>query len=85
MIDKVGVKPYLGIDIDYDRDKKLDGFSLNTLTDRYLWQDETSPQEAFARAAVFVSTYQGHTDFDMAQRIYDYASVSYTHLRAHET
>ena len=74
MIDKVGVKPYLGIDIDYDRDKKLDGFSLNTLTDRYLWQDETSPQEAFARAAVFVSTYQGHTDFDMAQRIYDYAS-----------
>ena len=74
MIDKVGVKPYLGIDIDYDRDKKLDGFSLNTLTDRYLWQDETSPQEAFARAAVFDSTYQGHTDFEMAQRIYDYAS-----------
>ncbi len=74
MIDKVGVKPYLGIEIDYDRDKKLDAFSVNTLKDRYFWQDETSPQEAFARAAVFVSTYQGQTDFEMAQRIYDYSS-----------
>ena len=84
MIDKVGVKPYLGIEIDYDRDKKLDRFSISTLEDRYLWEKrnkagvlevkETSPQEAFARAAVFVSTYKDHTDFEMAQRIYDYAS-----------
>ena len=84
MADKVGVKPYLGIEIDYDRDKKLDRFSISTLEDRYLWEKrnkagvlevkETSPQEAFARAAVFVSTYKDHTDFEMAQRIYDYAS-----------
>ena len=74
MVDKVGVKPYLGIEIDYDRDKKLNNFSISTVEDRYLWNDETSCQEAFARAAVFVSTYKGHTDFEMAQRIYDYAS-----------
>ena len=74
MVDKVGVKPYLGIEIDYDRDKKLDNFSISTVEDRYLWNDETSCQEAFARAAVFVSTYKGHTDFEMAQRIYNYAS-----------
>ena len=74
MIDKIGVKPYLGIEIDYDRDKKLDSFSISTLEDRYLWEDETSPQEAFARAAVFISTYKDHTDFEMAQRIYDYVS-----------
>ena len=74
MVDKVGVKPYLGIEIDYDRDKKLDNFSISTVEDRYLWNDETSCQEAFARAAVFVSTYKGHTNFEMAQRIYDYAS-----------
>ena len=44
--DKVGVKPYLGININYNKEKKLDRFSLDTLKDR---------------------------------------SVSYTHLRAHET
>ena len=42
MVDKVGVKPYLGIEIDYDRDKKLDNFSISTVEDRYLWNDETS-------------------------------------------
>ena len=29
--DKVGKKPYLGIVIDYDKEKKLDKFSLDTL------------------------------------------------------
>ena len=32
--DKVGTKPYLGIVIDYDKEKKLDKFSLDTLRDR---------------------------------------------------
>ena len=32
--DKVGKKPYLGIVIDYDKEKKLDKFSLDTLKDR---------------------------------------------------
>ena len=57
------------IEIDYDRDQYLDEFSLKTLEDRYLLENETSPQEAFARAA------QAFSDDDiMAQRIYDYAS-----------
>ena len=73
-MEKKGEHPYLGIIINYDRDKKLDKFSLDTLQDRYLWQNETSPQEAFARASVFVSTFKEETDFDMAQRIYNYVS-----------
>ena len=74
MSDKKGEHPYLGIIINYDRDKKLDKFSLDTLKDRYLWQNETSPQEAFARASIFVSTFKEEPDFDMAQRIYNYVS-----------
>jgi len=72
--DKVGKKPYLGIVIDYDKEKKLDKFSLDTLKDRYFWEEETHAQEAFARAAVFGATYKGETDFDLAQRLYQYSS-----------
>jgi len=74
--DKVGVKPYLGININYNKEKKLDRFSLDTLKDRYLYHEEgeTYAQEAFARAAVFASTFKGHTDFELAQRLYNYSS-----------
>ena len=65
---------YLGIQIDYSKDNKLDKFSIDTLKDRYFWADEESPQEAFARAAVFGATYKGHIDFNLAQRLYNYAS-----------
>ena len=65
---------YLGIEIDYNKDSKLDKFSIDTLKDRYFWEDEESPQEAFARAAVFGATYKGHIDFNLAQRLYNYAS-----------
>ena len=41
MEDKIGKKPYLGIVIDYDKEKNLDKFSLDTLKDRYFWEDET--------------------------------------------
>ena len=75
--DKVGTKPYLGIVIDYDKEKKLDKFSLDTLRDRYFWEEETHAQEAFARAAVFAATYKKQTDFELAQRLYDYASDSW--------
>jgi len=74
MADKKGELPYLGIIINYDKDKKLDKFSKDTIEDRYLWEDEESPQEAFARASVYVSTYKGETDYEMAQRIYNYSS-----------
>ncbi len=72
--DKIGKKPYLGIIIDYDKEKKFDKFSLDTLQDRYYWEKETHAQEAFARAAVFASTYKGETNYEMAQRLYNYAS-----------
>tara|TARA_E500000318_G_C3564524_1_gene215053 strand:+ start:1391 stop:3286 length:1896 start_codon:yes stop_codon:yes gene_type:complete len=72
--DKVGTKPYLGIVIDYDKEKKLDKFSLDTLKDRYFWDDETHAQEAFARAAVFGATFKDETDFELAQRLYNYSS-----------
>ena len=55
--------------IDYSRDELLPDFSKKTLEDRYLTPGETSPQEAFARAAKTFSD-----DDEMAQRIYDYAS-----------
>jgi len=57
------------INIDYSRDKLLSEFSFKTLEDRYLVEGETSPQEAFARAAKAFSSNPEH-----AQRLYDYAS-----------
>ena len=72
--DKVGTKSYLGIEINYDKDSKLDKFSLDTLKDRYLWEKESHAQEAFARSSVFGATYKGETDFDLAQRLYQYSS-----------
>jgi len=67
-------KEYLGIEIDYSKDSKLNKFSVDTLKDRYFWSDEQSPQEAFARASIFSATYKGHIDFNLAQRLYNYAS-----------
>jgi len=72
--DKIGTKPYLGIEIDYDKEKEFDKFSLDTLRDRYFWEGETHAQEAFARASVFGATFKGETDFELAQRLYNYSS-----------
>jgi ribonucleoside-diphosphate reductase alpha chain len=55
--------------IDYSRDNLLEEFSIKTLKDRYLLPHETSPQEAFARAALTFADDDAH-----AQRLYDYAS-----------
>ena len=55
--------------IDYKRDNYLSEFSHKTLQDRYLVDGETSPQDAFARAARAFSDNDAH-----AQRLYDYAS-----------
>ena len=71
---KEGEQFYLGIKINYDKEKKLDTFSKDTLKDRYFWGDEEYAQEAFARAATYCATYKGTTDFDLAQRLYNYAS-----------
>jgi len=55
--------------LDYSRDAILDEFSIKTLKDRYMLPSETSPQEAFARAAKAFADNEDH-----AQRLYDYAS-----------
>ena len=73
--DKVGIKEYLGIKINYSNENSLDKFSLDTLKDRYLWENETHAQEAFARASIFGATYKGVTDFELAQRLYHYSSA----------
>ena len=72
--DKIGPKDYLGITIDYDKEKNFDKFSLDTLKDRYFWDNETHAQEAFARASVFGATFKGETDYELAQRLYNYSS-----------
>ena len=66
------VRDYLGIVIDYSRDKSLpeQGKALLTRDGFYKLSHERSPQETFARAATSYS----FGDYDFAQRIYDYAS-----------
>ena len=59
----------MSVKIDFSKDKLLDEFALATLKDRYMVGDETSPQEAFARAAMAFAD-----DKDHAQRLYDYVS-----------
>ena len=61
---------YLGINIDLDRDSELTEQATVLLKDYYMLEDETSPQQAFARAAVAYC----EGDYAFAQRIYDYAS-----------
>ena len=59
----------MSVKIDYKRDELLDEFALATLKDRYMIPGETSPQEAFARAAECFADDEAH-----AQRLYDYVS-----------
>lgn len=63
-------KECYGITIDFNRDNLLTDFSKNLLRDYYMNDNEESPQESFARAAVAFS----YGDKDLAQRIYNYAS-----------
>ena len=59
----------MSVKIDFSKDKLLDEFAIATLKDRYMVGDETSPQEAFARAAEAFADDEAH-----AQRLYDYVS-----------
>ena len=61
---------YHTITIDKKRDKSLNKFSIDLLKNYYMQEGESSPQEAFARAAL---AFCGD-DNELAQRIYDYAS-----------
>lgn len=69
------VQEYLGIIIDYNRDKDIPEQGLSLLTGKgfYKKEHETSPQQTFARAA----TSYCFGDYEFAQRIYDYASKGY--------
>lgn len=58
------------INIDCDRDQLLSTQASTLLKNHYMTEDETSPQEAFARASIAFSG----GDMGLAQRIYDYAS-----------
>ena len=55
--------------MDYSKDNLLTDFGKTTLKDRYLLPNETSPQDAFMRAAKTFSDNE-----EMAERIYEYAS-----------
>ena len=63
-------KKYLGINIDLKRDELLSEQAKKLVEDYYCRKKETSPQQAYARAAVAYS----YGDMDLAQRIYDYVS-----------
>ena len=69
------VQEYLGIIIDYHRDRDIPEQGISLLTGRgfYKKEWEDSPQQTFARAATCYS----FGDYDFAQRIYDYASKGY--------
>jgi len=61
---------FYGITIDKDLDNNLTAFSLKLLENYYMKNNESSPQESFARAAAAFSD----GDKELAQRVYDYAS-----------
>ena len=60
---------YMGIDIDYSRDKLFDDLGVKRLKESYMLDSESSPQERFA----YVSKTFGSNDAH-AQRLYEYAS-----------
>ena len=60
---------YLGITIDYNRDKLFDELGIKRLQESYMKDDENSPQQRFA----YVSKAFGSTP-EHSQRLYDYAS-----------
>ena len=64
------MQDHLGIQVDLSRDEQMSDFALALLRDYYMRDDETSPQQAYARAAVAYCA----GDMAFAQRIYDYVS-----------
>lgn len=75
MTEVSGVSEYLGIIIDYDRDKLIpeQGMAMLTAKGFYKLDHEDSPQQGFARAATCYS----FGDYELAQRIYDAASFGW--------
>ena len=63
-------RQHLGVKIDPSKDKTMTEQAVKLLKDYYCREDESTPQEAFARAAVAFSA----GDKKLAQRIYNAAS-----------
>lgn len=64
----------MSLTIDLSRDNLLEDYAVGMLKDFYLNEHETSPQEAYARAAKAWSTYKGEVDVQLAKRLYEYVS-----------
>lgn len=64
----------MSLKIDKERDNLLTDYAIGMLKDFYMRGNETSPQEAYMRAAKAWSTYQGIMDDKLAERLYDYVS-----------
>lgn len=64
----------MSIKIDKSRDGVLEDYAVGMLKDFYLNENESSPQEGYKRAALAWSTFKGETDYELAQRLYDYVS-----------
>ena len=64
----------MGIKIDLTKDELLEEYSIGMLKDFYLNEYESSPQEAYSRAAIAWSKYKDEYDKDLAQRLYNYVS-----------
>jgi ribonucleoside-diphosphate reductase alpha chain len=62
------------IKINKSKDDLLADYAVGMLKDFYLNSYESSPQEAYARAAKAWSQYKGEMDEQLAQRLYDYVS-----------
>ena len=61
------------VKIDYQRDSLLSEQGMTLMKDYYMLPWESSPQEAYARAAEAYC----YGDYQLAQRIYDYASLNW--------
>ena len=62
------------IKIKTERDDLLQDYAIGMLKDFYMLPDESSPQEAYARASIAWSTFQDKLDKDLASRLYEYVS-----------
>jgi ribonucleoside-diphosphate reductase alpha chain len=67
---ETGLENYLGIKIDTSKDKELSEQAYKLLKDYYCLEEEQSPQQAYARAAVAYCS----GDMALAQRIYNAVS-----------
>ena len=65
---------YYDIEINLEKDNLLTDYAFDMVLEFYAQEDETSPQQVYARACRAWSTFKGQTDLALAQRLYDYIS-----------